>query len=397
MTFTPRVAFVSRVRRDRGNLSSILENISIPTLSAYEKSHLTTSTGGANVSTTKVNSNKPLLPSTLTNAAPQPPSLLAIKPSPSQSSFSKVFSSRPVSRHNCYNSEQKHNVTLRGGLSAGHFKDRGKVADMQECVDFCCKEGHCDIALMLLENCFTVICHNKRLCESVPAKTGRYRSRIVYVGKNRSVKSTQLVTHKLTKTVSLLDVALPAMGENNESETWQTEKKTTVSERTRSFESQQLTQHSSPSPSFKGVNQRRNISKLENSTSTQHSTNQSETNKENKSLILQENSHKHAKSKKLNATASQRKQHHLMSTAVSSGHNTSLLFSSTIRPSASAWALPERGKSAIERGAKSEHKSGLTSTFMNSLTTLISSTFLLSQQPDLLQCYATQRYPIGLF
>jgi len=364
VTFTPRIAFISRVRRDHGNFSRILENIPTPTLSVYQKSHLKTSTGGTNFTTAKVYSNKALFPSTLTNAAPQLPSSLAIKPSPSQSSFSKVFSSRPVLRHNCTNSEQKHNVTLRGGLSAGHFKDRGKVADMEKCVDFCCKEDHCDVALMLLENCFTVICHNKRLCESVPAKTGRYKSRIVYVGKNRSDKSTQLVTHKLTKTISLLDAALPAMGENNETETWQNRKKTTVSERTRSFESQQLTQLLF-SPPFEEVDQTSNISKIENLTSTEHSTNQSETNKEHESLILQKKLHKNAKTKTFYATASQRKQHHLISASVSSGHNTSLLFSSTIKLNASVWALPEPGKSAIKRGGKSGHKSGLTSTFTN--------------------------------
>ena len=365
VTFTPRVAFVSRVRRDHGNLSSILENIITPTLSVYQKSHHKTSSGETNFTTAKVYSNKTLFPSTLTNTAPQLPSSLAVKPSPSQSLFSKVFLSRPVLRHNCTNSEQKHNVTLRGGLSAGNFKDKGKVAYMQDCVDFCCKEDHCDVALMLLENCFTVICHNKRLCESVPAKTERYKSRIVYVGKNHSDKNTKLVTHKLTKTISLLDAALPAMGETNETETWQNGKKTTVSERTRSIESQQLTPLLSSSPSFAEVDQMSNISKIENLTSSENSTNQSETNKEHESLILEENLHKNANSKNINATASQRKQHHLMSTSVSSSHNTSLLFSSTIRLNASVRALPEPGKSDIERGGKSGHKSGLTSTFMN--------------------------------
>ena len=359
VTFTPRLAFVSRVQRDHGNLSSILENIPTPSLSVYQKS-----TGGTNFTTAKVYSNKTLFPSTSTNAATQLPSSLAIKPSPSQSPFSKVFSSRPVSRHHCSNSEQKHNVTLRGGLSAGHFKDRGKVGDMQKCVDICCKEDHCDVALMLLENCFTVICHNKRLCESVPAKTGRYKSRIVYVGKSRSHKSTQLVKHKLTTTISLLDAALPAMGEYNENETSQAGTKTTVFERTRTFESQHLTQFLSSSPSFEEADQRRNISKVQKLTSTEHSRNQTQTTKEHQRLILQEKLHKNSKSKEMNATASQRK-HHLMSTSVSSGHNTSLLFSSTIRLNASVWALPELGKSAIERGAKSGHKSGLTLTFMN--------------------------------
>ena len=339
VTFTPRVAFVSRVQRDHGNLSSILENIPTPSLSVYQKSHLKTSTGGTNFTTTAVYSKRTLFPSTSTNAASQLPSSLAIKPSPSQSSFSKVFSSRPVWRHHCTNSEQKHNVTLRGGLSAGHFKDRGKVVDMQKCVDFCCKEDHCDVALMLLENCFTVICHNKRLCESVPAKTGRYKSRIVYVWKSRNHKSTQLLKHKLPKTVSLLDAALPAMGEYNESEIIQAETTTTVFERS--------------------------ILKVEKLNSTEHSRNQSQTNKDHHGLIHQEKLHTSAKSKQMNATASQHKQHHLMSTSVSLGHNTSLLFSSTIRLNASVWALPEPGKSAIERGAKSGHESGLTSTFMN--------------------------------
>lgn len=366
VTFTPRVAFVSRVQRDHGNLSSILENIPTPSLSVYQKSHLKT-TGATNFTTAKVYSKKTLFPSSSTNAAPQLPSSLAIKPSPSQSSFSKVFSSRPVSRHHCTNSEQKHNVTLRGGLSAGHFKDRGKVADIQKCVDFCCNEDHCDVALMLLENCFTVICHNKRLCESVPAKTGRYKSRIVYVGKSRSHKSTQLLKHKLTKTISLLDAALPAMGEYNENETLRTGVKTTLFERTPGFESQQLTQLLSSSPSFEEVDQRSNISKVENLTSTKHFRNQSQTNKGSHSLIHEELLYKNAKSKQMNATASQRKHHHLLSTSVSSSHNTSLLFSSTIGLNASVWALPEPSKSAIERGAKSRHKSGLTSTFTNPL------------------------------
>lgn len=359
VTFTPRVAFVSRVQRNHGNLSSILENIPTPSLSFYQES-----TGGANFTTAKVYSNKTLLPSTSTNAATQLPSSLAIKPSPPQSPFYKVFSSRPVSRHHCTNSEQKHNVTLRGGLSAGHFKDRGKVGDMQKCVDICCKEDHCDVALMLLENCFTVICHNKRLCESIPAKTGRYKSRIVYVGKSRSHKSTQQVKHKLTTTISLLDAALPAMGDYNESETSQTGTKTTVFGRTRTFESQQITQLLTSSPSFEEVVQRSNISKVEKLTSTEQSRNQSQTNKDHQRLILQEKLYKNANSKKLNATASQRK-HHVMSTSVSSGHNTSFLFSSTIKLNASVWALTEPGESAIERGAKSGHKSGLTSTFMN--------------------------------
>ncbi|KAJ7382468.1 hypothetical protein OS493_034629 [Desmophyllum pertusum] len=247
--------------RDQGNFRNILENIPTPILSESAKSRLKTSTGGARFTRAKVYSHTGTLSlSTVTSAATKLPSSLEIQPSPSQTAF-KVFTLQSESRHNCTNSEQKQNVTLRGGLSAGHFKDKGKVADMQECVDFCCKEHHCDVALMLLENCFTVVCHNKRLCESVPAKTGRYKSRLVYVENNLSVKSAHLSTHKLTKTISLLDAALPEMGEINDSRTSQSGKRTTVSDRIGGFDSKQLAKLLTPSRSFEEVVKRGNISK----------------------------------------------------------------------------------------------------------------------------------------
>ncbi|XP_078381846.1 uncharacterized protein LOC144664603 isoform X2 [Oculina patagonica] len=366
VTFTPRVAFVSRVRRDQGNFSNVLENIPTPTLSAFEKSRLKTSTRGTNLTTTKAYSNTAtIFQSTVTPAAKKLPSSLAIKPSPSQAPFSKVFTSRPESRHNCTSSKQKHNVTLRGGLSAGHFKDRGKVADMKDCVDLCCKEDHCDVALMLLENCFTVVCHNKRLCESVPAKTGRYRSRIVYVGKTRSDKSAQITTHKLTKTVSLLDAALRGMGGVYDSKTSQSERKTTDSNIIRDFDSKQLTQLLTPSLSVEEVGQRSNILKVGNLTTTKHSTNQSGKYKDHQKLILQKDLNNIVTTINSNASASQHKQLHLMSTSVSSGHNISLLSLSTVRLNASVLAHPEPNKSATERDAKSGHTPGLASTFGN--------------------------------
>ena len=366
VTFTPRVAYISRVRRDQGNVSNVLETNPTPTLLALKKSRLKTSTVDTNVTAAKAYLHTAtFFPSTVTPFAQTLPRSLAIKPSPSQSAFTKVFTSRPESRHNCTNSEQKHNVTLRGGLSAGHFKDRGKVTGMQECVDFCCKEDRCNVALMLLENCFTVICHNKSLCESVPAKTGRYRSRIVYVGRTRSPKSAHPLTHKLTKTISLLNAALPAMGGTNNSETSQSGGKATLSEQIRGFDSKQPTELLTPSLSVEEIGQRSNILNVGDLTNAKHSTNQSGTNKKHQSLIVQDNLHKIAKNSSLNASASQQKHYHLMSTSVSSGHNNSLLSSSTIGLKASRLAISEPNKSAIERDAKSRHKSGLASTFGN--------------------------------
>ena len=248
VTFTPRIAFISRVRRDQDNLTNILENNAKPSPSgsSAERTRLNTSITEKTSSFDQATDS--YLPSIVTSRAVSLPSSLKIKPSPSRSLFSRVFTLPLESRHNCSISEQRHNVTLRGGLSAGHFKDNGKVVNIQQCIDFCCAETHCDLALVLLENCFTVRCYNKQLCESVPAKTAKYRSKIVYVNKILAVNSTRLFTHKSTKTISLLDAALPAMGEGDESKPSQTENKSTDSDVIGRFDSGQLAELLSPSP-----------------------------------------------------------------------------------------------------------------------------------------------------
>ena len=358
VTFTPRVVFVSRVRRDHGNFSNSLENISTPPFTTSAKSHLKTSTSQTNLTTIKAYLHTEILsPSKVTSEVLKLPSSLEIKPSPSMSTSSKVFTLNSGSRHNCTKSEEQHNITLRGGLSAGHFKDRGKVQSMQECVDFCCTEEHCDVALMLLENCFAVICRNKRLCESVPAKTGRYRSRLVYVGKSRGVSSVHSSTHKLTKTVSLLDAALPAMGEYNNNGTSRSGAKTTFSDSMSSFDYRQLAELLSPSRSFKVVGQKSSMNNFAN---------QSKESEEQHILRLQDFLNKTATVNNFNGLASHHNQHHLMPTSVSSGHNISLLSSSTVRLNASVLTLTEPNKSALEEGLKSGSKSGLELTFGDS-------------------------------
>ena len=102
------------------------------------------------------------------------------------------------SQSSCSEGSPEMNVTLRGGLKSGNFTDRGKVGDIGRCARLCCAERQCDVALMLLENCFLVKCWSRRLCESVPARTSVYRPRLV-----RMYASDK----------SLLDTALPAMAE----------------------------------------------------------------------------------------------------------------------------------------------------------------------------------------
>ena len=216
VTFTPRIAFISRVRRDQGDFTNILKNIATPSpallSSTMERSSALFTESGLPLKRDRLTYS--ISQSTMTSSAKSLLQSSEIYPSPTQLLFSKSYTPKVESRHSCWNSEQKLNVTLRGGLNAGRFKDNGKVENVEQCVDFCCRNDHCDLALMLLENCFTVACHNKYLCDSVPAKTGKYKSRIVYVEKIRF--STRLSTHHSTKSLSLLDAALPAMGGKSE-------------------------------------------------------------------------------------------------------------------------------------------------------------------------------------
>lgn len=81
----------------------------------------------------------------------------------------------------CTNSEVMTNVTFRAGISAGRFRDRGKVQSMRTCVEICCISKTCDVAFMLKNNCFSVTCLSENLCEAVKARSSIYSPKIVYI------------------------------------------------------------------------------------------------------------------------------------------------------------------------------------------------------------------------
>ena len=338
LTFTPKVAFISRVRRDRGNFSIILEKISTPSpsLSSMNRTRLSSSKPGINSSVDKVTNS--LSPSISINTAVNLERSFEIKPSPSQSLFSKVFTLHSESRHNCTNSEQRYNVTLRGGLNAGHFRDNGKVVSIQQCVEFCCKEDHCDVAFLLLENCFTVRCHNQYLCESVPAKTAKYRSRIVYLGR---------LNGKTTKTMSLLDAALPAMGGGNETKPSQITTKSTFSNLTGGFDPKQLAQLLSPSPSAANKKEAPKSSILElgdwNSVASSL--------KENKPLRVVNHS--------VNSLVSHNQHYITPSILTLPIYNTKLISSPMLSANSSSSTHTEPNKSSTVEGVMSKFSSGL--------------------------------------
>ena len=81
----------------------------------------------------------------------------------------------------CTNSEIMRNVTLRGGITSGRFKDRGKITDIRECLKICCLAKTCDLAFMLEDNCFSVECISEKLCEVVPARSAKYSPAVAYI------------------------------------------------------------------------------------------------------------------------------------------------------------------------------------------------------------------------
>lgn len=72
-------------------------------------------------------------------------------------------------------------VTLKGGLQAGDFTDVGKVTDLGQCYEVCCQQSSCDLAFMLGQNCFSVACKNKGLCQTTPAQPSIFNPQIAYV------------------------------------------------------------------------------------------------------------------------------------------------------------------------------------------------------------------------
>lgn len=72
-------------------------------------------------------------------------------------------------------------MTLRGGIKAGNFTDKGVVKNMAECSAFCCADEQCNVAFLIRDNCFLVACKDYDSCKMKPALSEYYRPRMAYV------------------------------------------------------------------------------------------------------------------------------------------------------------------------------------------------------------------------
>ncbi|PFX18862.1 hypothetical protein AWC38_SpisGene16742 [Stylophora pistillata] len=82
----------------------------------------------------------------------------------------------------CSHGPSYYGVTLLGGFRAGHFVGHGQVDNMQACIKKCCANQECDLAFMVREDCYSVICYHKSLCQSVRANhVEKYQPRIAHI------------------------------------------------------------------------------------------------------------------------------------------------------------------------------------------------------------------------
>ena len=72
-------------------------------------------------------------------------------------------------------------VTLRGGINAGTYKDTGTVSSMTECEKKCCGFSSCDLAFLLGGRCYLVGCADEKSCQMNKAKPSPYTPMISYV------------------------------------------------------------------------------------------------------------------------------------------------------------------------------------------------------------------------
>jgi len=115
----------------------------------------------------------------------------------------------------CQSSDIQQNVTLRGGIKSGHFKDQGTVESMQKCIDLCCSERNCSVAFMLLSRCFSVSCYNETSCNSIPARSLIFQPQLAYLRRNDTSRST-LNNHFATVAISKTKTSVMVFSSSSE-------------------------------------------------------------------------------------------------------------------------------------------------------------------------------------
>ena len=67
----------------------------------------------------------------------------------------------------CKKGEVLESYVLRGGRKAGAYYKIGSAANYEECVDLCCSNDDCNLALFVKSSCYSVECKSAELCKPI--------------------------------------------------------------------------------------------------------------------------------------------------------------------------------------------------------------------------------------
>ena len=114
--------------------------------------------------------------------------IVSLEPSASLQGHLNDTSNQKVIADGCYPSTIYRSVSLLYGPDSGDFFDYGKIGDMRQCVNLCCKDKQCNVAFMVDTTCYTVSCYTFEKCVMVPAsKTAKLTSLLAYVIKKTDI------------------------------------------------------------------------------------------------------------------------------------------------------------------------------------------------------------------
>ena len=84
----------------------------------------------------------------------------------------------------CRSGEYYEDYALKGAKKAGNYTSLGMVETFDDCVDLCCEDKHCTMALMLRHSCFRVDClkGNPHRCERISARRSKYNPKLFIRG-----------------------------------------------------------------------------------------------------------------------------------------------------------------------------------------------------------------------
>ena len=140
-----------------------------------------------------------------------------------------------ASNLDCKHGNVHYDTVLAGGWKAGEFQRHHDVSHMLECVQRCCDEPACHVA-MLMVHCYTVHCFDVTSCEPKTPNISFFRPKIVFV---RTPSKLSSANTSKSSTYKLITLSTPTK------EVWKSYKSQSVSHSLSS-----LSQTTSPTPTL---------------------------------------------------------------------------------------------------------------------------------------------------